>query len=50
MEPLYLPRPFIGPLPEQWPDLKIPRWYAWWRLHEGFSRDTRQRGNELILV
>ncbi|WP_236569853.1 endonuclease VII domain-containing protein [Streptomyces mexicanus] len=32
--PRYMPRPWIGPLPEQWPGPKIPRWYAWWRLHD----------------
>ncbi|MFE6904016.1 endonuclease VII domain-containing protein [Streptomyces sp. NPDC057717] len=29
-----MPRPWVGPLPEQWPGPKIPRWYAWWRLHD----------------
>ncbi|MFF4693248.1 hypothetical protein [Streptomyces sp. NPDC001307] len=29
-----MPQPFVGPLPEQWPGPKIPRWYAWWRLHD----------------
>lgn len=32
--PRYLPRPYQGPLPAQWPDVRIPRWYAWWRLHD----------------
>ncbi|MFI7876087.1 endonuclease VII domain-containing protein [Streptomyces salinarius] len=32
--PRYFPRPYIGPLPEQWPGPRIPRWYAWWRLHD----------------
>lgn len=32
--PRYLPRPWIGPLPERWPEERIPIWYAWWRLHD----------------
>jgi hypothetical protein len=32
--PRYFPRPWAGPLPEQWGDPKIPRWYVWWRLHD----------------
>ncbi|MFE2582924.1 endonuclease domain-containing protein [Streptomyces sp. NPDC059378] len=29
-----MPRPWAGLLPLQWPDEKIPRRYAWWRLHD----------------
>lgn len=32
--PRYFPRPWQGPLSEQWPGEKIPHWYAWWRLHD----------------
>jgi hypothetical protein len=32
--PRYLPRPWSGPLPERWPEKRIPIWYAWWRLHD----------------
>ncbi|MFC9891540.1 endonuclease VII domain-containing protein [Streptomyces pilosus] len=32
--PRYFPRPYAGPLPQQWPAPSIPRWYAWWRLHD----------------
>lgn len=32
--PRFMPRPFIGPLPEQWPGKTMPRWYAWWRMHD----------------
>jgi hypothetical protein len=32
--PRHFPRPYAGPLPEQWHAPKIPRWYAWWRLHD----------------
>ena len=30
--PPYAPRPWEGPLPQQWAGSKIPRWYVWWRL------------------
>ncbi|MFI8944092.1 endonuclease domain-containing protein [Streptomyces syringium] len=32
--PLYVPRPWAGPLPYNWEAGKIPRWYVWWRLFE----------------
>ncbi|MFB7763280.1 endonuclease domain-containing protein [Streptomyces xiamenensis] len=34
MWPTYLRRPWVGPLPYQWPREKIPRWYVWWRLFD----------------
>ncbi|MER6477687.1 endonuclease domain-containing protein [Streptomyces filamentosus] len=32
--PLYVERKSDGPLPDRWPDQKLPRWYVWWRLFE----------------
>lgn len=32
--PLDVPRKWEGPLPDDWPGEKIPRWYVWWRLFE----------------
>ncbi|WP_086672189.1 endonuclease domain-containing protein [Streptomyces albovinaceus] len=34
MWPFYIPRKLVGPLPENWPEEKIPHWYVWWRLFE----------------
>ncbi|MFE3603436.1 endonuclease domain-containing protein [Streptomyces sp. NPDC059142] len=32
--PFYIPRKLDGPLPDNWPEEKIPHWYVWWRLFE----------------